>query len=92
MSFENRGFGAEDDERAWFASILWRAFPEARSENELCDLAAEVLTKAKRPVTARAVRNWLRRENTPHYRYVLHVIAMVGAEAVFQILDPERPS
>lgn len=22
----------------------------------------------------------------------LHVIAMVGAEAVFQILDPERPS
>lgn len=83
---------AEDAERAWFASLLWRAFPEATSENELAEAAAEVLTSDRRPVTPRTVRNWLRRENSPHFRYVLSVIAMVGAEAVFQMIDPEaRP-
>jgi hypothetical protein len=91
MSF-GKHLTPEEAERAWFASLLWRAFPEARSENELCEIAAEVLTKAKRPVTSRTIRNWLRRENTPHYRFVLAVIALVGAEAVFQILDPERPA
>lgn len=89
MSFRN-AMSPEEAERAWFAGLLWRAFPEAQSENELCDLAAEVLTKGNRSVTSRTVRNWLRRENAPHYRYVLSVIALVGAEAVFQILDPER--
>ena len=80
---------AEDAEREWFASLLWRAFPEARSENDLAELAAEVLTSDKRPVTPRTVRNWLRCENSPHFRYVLRVIALVGAEAVFQVIDPE---
>jgi hypothetical protein len=73
------GLSPEDAERAWFARLLWRAFPEARSENELADLAAEALTSGKRPVTARSVRNWLRCENTPHFRYVLQVVAMAGA-------------
>lgn len=91
MSFGKSHLAPEEAERAWFASILWKAFPEAQSENELCELASEVLTRARRPVTARTVRNWLRRENSPHYRYVLHVIALVGAESVFQILDPEKP-
>lgn len=40
-------------------------------------------------MTPRTVRNWLRRENAPHFRYVLKVIALVGAEAVFQVIDPE---
>lgn len=87
MSF--RKFRGEDAEREWFASLLWRAFPEARSENELAELAAEVLTSDRRPVTPRTVRNWLRCENSPHFRYVLRVIALVGAEAVFQVIDPE---
>ncbi|WP_191569327.1 hypothetical protein [Paracoccus yeei] len=87
MSF--RKCGGEEAERAWFASLLWRSFPEARSENELAELAADVLTSDSRPVTARTVRNWLRRENAPHFRYVLKVIALVGAEAVFQVIDPE---
>lgn len=78
-----------DEERSRFARLLWRAFPEAGSENELAALAAEVLTSDHAPVTARAVRNWLRCENTPHFRYVLRVIALVGAEAVFQLIDPE---
>lgn len=87
MSFRNRA--GEDAERAWFAGLLWRAFPEARSENDLAQLAADVLTSDSRPVTARTVRNWLRHENSPHFRYVLKVIALVGAEAVFQVIDPE---
>lgn len=87
MSF--RKCGGEEAERAWFAGLLWRAFPDARSENELAELAADVLTSDSRPVTSRTVRNWLRRENAPHFRYVLKVIALVGAETVFQIIDPE---
>jgi len=91
MSFRkcSGSLSPEEAERAWFAGLLWRAFPEARSENDLAELAAEVLTSDKRPVTARTVRNWLRRENAPHFRYVLRVIALVGAEAVFQVIDPE---
>ena len=79
----------EDAERDWLAALLWRAFPEAVSENHLSELAAQTLTADRRPVTARAVRNWLRRENTPHYRYVLWVIAMAGAERVFDFLEPD---
>jgi hypothetical protein len=92
MSFQKcaGGISPEDAEREWFARLLWRAFPEARSENELADLAAGVLTSGNRPVTSRAVRNWLRKDNTPHFRYVLQVLAMAGAESVFSILDPER--
>ncbi len=85
-----RHLSPEDAERAWFASLLWRAFPEARSENELAHLAAEVLTSDRQPVCPRTVRNWLRQENSPHFRYVLRVIALVGAESVFQIIDPEH--
>lgn len=79
----------EDAEREWFAGLLWAAFPEATSENHLADLASQVLRSEKRPCTPRTVRNWLRCENTPHFRYVLRVIALAGAEQVFQMIDPE---
>lgn len=90
MSFRNRpgGLPSEQEERAWFASLLWKAFPEAASENELAEMAAEVLTSASRPVTARAVKNWLQSKNAPHFRYVLQVLALAGTEAVFDIMDP----
>jgi len=92
MSFRKsrRARVPEDLEREWFAGLLIKAFPEAESENELAELAAEVLTTDSRPVTPRTVRNWLQCENSPHFRYVLRVIALVGAESVFQIIDPER--
>tara|TARA_B100002003_G_scaffold227027_1_gene234296 strand:+ start:2741 stop:3034 length:294 start_codon:yes stop_codon:yes gene_type:complete len=89
MSFANGDLSPEDAERAWFASLLWRAFPGVRSERQLCETAADVLSGEGRPVHPRTVRNWLRQENTPHFRYVLAVIALVGAEAVFSVLDPE---
>lgn len=90
MSFRKGLLAPEDAERAWFAGLLWKAFPEARSENELAELVAEVLSTSRRPVHMRTVRNWLRCENSPHFRYVLQVIALAGAESVFQILDPEE--
>lgn len=92
MSFQKTAgaLSPEDAERAWFAGLLWRAFPEAHSETELSEMVAEVLTTEKRPVTPRAVRHWLRKENTPHFRYVLRVIALVGAESIFQVIAPER--
>jgi hypothetical protein len=91
MSFRNTGgLAPEDRERAWFAGLLWRAFPDAKSENELAEMAAQVLTTGNRPVTPRAVRNWLRRENTPHFRYVLAVLNLAGTEAVFQFMAPEK--
>lgn len=80
---------AEEAERKWFAGLLWKAFPEARSEEELSDLVAKVLTTDQRPVHPKTVRNWLRLNNAPHFRYVMRVIAMAGAESLFQIIDRE---
>lgn len=87
-SFRN-GMTAEDAERRWFAGLLWKAFLEARSENDLAEMVAEVLTTERRPIHPRTVRNWLRCENSPHFRYVLRVLALAGAESVFEIFDPE---
>ncbi|WP_259912738.1 hypothetical protein [Jannaschia sp. M317] len=78
---------SEDAGLAWFARQLWRAFPEATSENELADLVAELLTTDARDVHPRTVRNWLRGENTPHFRYMLAVLSLAGAEAVFDLID-----
>ena len=81
-------FGAEDlagplspeaAERRWFAGLLWQVCPAAPSEHDLAEMVAARLTEAGRPVTPRAVRNWLRETNTPHYRYVLAVIALAAA-------------
>lgn len=88
-SFRN-GMTAEEAERRWFAEILWKAFPEARSENQLAGLVAEVLTTERRPINPRTVRNWLRCENSPHFRYVMRVLALAGAEGLFDLFDPEE--
>lgn len=79
----------EDVEREWFVSLLWAAFPEATSENNLADLVSEVLDSEKCPCTSRTVKNWLSFNSTPHFRYVMRVIALAGAERVFQIIDRE---
>lgn len=87
-TFRN-GMTAEEAERRWFAELLWKAFPEARSENQLAELVAEVLTTERRPINPRTVRNWLRCENAPHFRYVTRVLALAGAECLFDLFDPE---
>lgn len=69
-------------ERAWFAALLWRAFP-AGSENELSERAAPVLG-----VSARQVRNWLRCEHDARWRDVMKVLAIAGGEVVFRAMEP----
>lgn len=84
-----KSLSCEETERRWFADLLWQAFPEAQSEHELADIVAEVLTTDRREVHPRTVRNWLRGENAPHFRYVLPVIGLAGAESVFAIIEGE---
>jgi len=92
MSFRKFGgaLSPQDAERAWFKGLLWKAFPDATSDNDLAEKAAETLTREGRPVEARTVKNWLGCNNTPHFRYVLIVIGLAGIESIFQIIDPER--
>ncbi|MEP2781443.1 MAG: hypothetical protein ABJO67_21495 [Pseudoruegeria sp.] len=80
----------EKDELAWVGRALRRAFPDARSENELCTLAAEALSGRRGAVNPRTVRNWLRGENTPHFRYIRDILILAGAEAVFTLIDQEE--
>lgn len=63
--------------RRWFAAMLWRAFP-SHSEHDLALKAARVLD-----VSPRQVRNWLRCEHDASLRYVMAVMAIAGAEVVF---------
>lgn len=79
----------EETERKWFAGLLWTAFPEAISQEELADLVVEVLTTDQRPVNPKTVRNWLNLDHAPHLRYVIRVIALAGAESLFEIIDAE---
>ena len=76
----------QDAEREWIARMLWKAFPESRSENELADLVAAHFAGRGREVSARTVRYWLRRETTPHWRYVVELLALAGAERAFELI------
>lgn len=79
----------EEIERKWFAGLLWAAFPEANSQEELADLVAAALATDSRPVNPKTVRNWLNLDHAPHFRYVIRVIAMAGAESLFDLIDAE---
>lgn len=80
---------SEDAELARFARLLWAAFPGAASANDLAETAAAVLSTEGRAVHPKTVRNWLAGENAPHFRYVIRVLALAGAERVFDLIDPE---
>lgn len=81
---------AEEHERKWFVELMWQAFPEATSENELAELVAEFLTKENRQIHAKTVRNWLRQDNAPHFRYVFPILSLAGVEHVLDLIYPER--
>ena len=69
--------------RRWFADLLWTAFP-SRSANDLARTAAPVLG-----VSTRQVRYWLEEANDAPVRHVVAVLAIAGAEIVFDRLgDP----
>lgn len=82
-----RAAATESVARAWFADQLRAAFPEARSVNELAEIAAVVLSGADRRVDPRTVRNWIAGENAPSFRYVLPVLALAGTERAMALLD-----
>lgn len=79
----------EEAELARFVCLLRRAFPGTASDHELSETAAAVLSTRRRTVHPKTVRNWLNGDNTPHFRHVMRVLAIAGAEAVFGLLDPE---
>ena len=70
--------------RRWFAALLWRAFP-APSEHDLSLKAARVLD-----VSPRQVRNWLRCDHDAGLSYVLAVMAIAGAEVVFDRIEGRK--
>lgn len=66
-----------DEDLAQFVAAMWKAFPQARSENELADLVAAHLTTERRRISARTVRYWLRQHSSPHFRYVTRVLNLI---------------
>ena len=68
--------GADEDLRQ-FVAAMWKAFPQARSENELAEMVAAHLNKERRQISERTVRYWLRRVTSPHFRYVTRVLNMI---------------
>lgn len=58
---------------------LWRAFPEATSDNDLADRASPYFrNKRGEPVEPRTIRYWLRGETLPGYLHTITLIGMVG--------------
>jgi hypothetical protein len=80
-----------DEDLDTFVRAMWKAFPGARSENELADMVANHLTTERRRITNRTVRNWLRKTTTPHFRYVTRVLAALDDDQVAAILMGRRP-
>ncbi|MEM9211804.1 MAG: hypothetical protein AAGA63_09980 [Pseudomonadota bacterium] len=80
-NLSNSGVDHVTASRRWFASMLWRAFPST-SEHELSQKAATALDVSPRQVT-----NWLRCNNDASLSYVLAVIAIAGAEVVFEKME-----
>lgn len=81
-----RHLTTDDAECEWIARMLWKAFPEARSENDLAELVSSHFTRRGRDVTKRTVRYWLSQETTPHWRYVVELMALAGAERAFELI------
>lgn len=67
-------------ERMRFSLMLRRAFPGV-SDTAIAERAAPVLG-----VSTRQVHNWLQCRNEAKVSHVLAVIAIIGAETLFQII------
>lgn len=76
-----------NDRHARLKSALWRAFPDARSENELSILVAEKMpAKRGKPFTDRGVRRWFAGETYPQGRNLIAVGAILTAELAMDLL------
>ena len=74
-----------DAQRAWFADMLWRAFP-AETMTGVSKIAAEELTAMGFPASERQVRTWLRCEESARFELAMAVLSRVGPEQVFTIV------
>jgi hypothetical protein len=91
MSFQKYTFSQfrgrlapEAADRAWFAALLWRAFPSA-SENELSERAGPVLG-----LSPRQVRNLLQCKHDASWPVMLKALTIAGGEVVFRAMDPRK--
>lgn len=72
---------AKDKRRRWFADLLWRTFPGA-SMREKALRAAPVLD-----LSPRQVENLMKMEHDAKLPTVLAVLALAGAESIFEIIE-----
>ncbi len=78
---------ALDDRNERLARCLWRAFPEARSENHLSELAEQALLRESgQRMTARGIRKWLSGDTMPQARNIAALAVLIGAEAVMDAI------
>lgn len=85
MKFLSRNAGpSREARRRWFAGLLWSAFP-GDSAAEKARRAAPVLG-----LTPRQVENLLKGEHDAKLGTVLAVLAICGAERVFDIIEGGR--
>ena len=81
--------GADQDlER--FVRAMWRAFPEATSENHLATLVTDFLNKERREVSIRTVRYWISHATSPHFRYVTRVLGALEDDDLTKIIRGRR--
>lgn len=66
------------------AVALWKAFPEATSENNLAEIASEYFRKSDgSPVSPRTIKYWLRGDTHPSFLHTMALVRMVGASVIF---------
>lgn len=72
---------AKEKRRRWFADLIWRTFPGS-SMREKAQRAAPVLD-----LTPRQIENLMRMEHDAKLPTVLAVLALAGAENIFEIIE-----
>ena len=71
--------------RRWFAAVMWRAFPGV-SVREKAVRAAPVLS-----LTPRQCENLMKGEHDAKLGTILAVLAIAGAENIFEIIGGAAP-
>ena len=78
---------SRNDRHEKLKRALWRAFPEARSENELSILVAQHMPRRRgRPFSDRGVRKWFAGDAFPQGRNLIAIAALLAAEAAMDLL------
>ena len=85
MSFRKRK--RNQDRNALLKAALWRAFPDATSENDLSiRAAAAMLKEGGEDITDRGIRKWLNGDALPRAKNMAALGILIGSEAAMDIL------